>query len=83
MLLLSALMVSTVKYPTFKRVDWTMRKSLVALVSAIVILFFTLEWPQVTLAALFVCYLLYGMVRPWVSKRLRKEIEIDEEEFDE
>ncbi len=83
MLLLSALMVSTVKYPTFKRVDWTTRKSLAALVSAIVVIFFGVQWPQVTLAALFLCYLLYGLVRPWVSRAWRREIEIDEESADE
>jgi CDP-diacylglycerol---serine O-phosphatidyltransferase len=80
MLLLSVMMVSTVKYPTFKHVDWTMRKSLATFVAALVILCLALQWPQVTLAALFVFYLIYGMVRPWVSKRLRKEIEIEEDE---
>ena len=80
MLLLSVMMVSTVKYPTFKHVDWTMRKSLATFVAALVVLFLALQWPQVTLAALFVCYLIYGMVRPWVSKRLRKEIENEEDE---
>ena len=80
MLLLSAMMVSTVKYPTFKHVDWTMRKSLATFVVALVVLFLGLQWPQVTLAALFVFYLVYGLVRPWVSKRVRKEIEIEEDE---
>ena len=80
MLLLSAMMVSTVKYPTFKHVDWTMRKSLATFVVVLAVLFLGLQWPQVTLAALFVCYLIYGLVRPWVSKRLRKEIEIEDDE---
>ena len=47
---------------------------------ALVVLFLGLQWPQVTLAALFVFYLVYGLVRPWVSKRVRKEIEIEEDE---
>jgi CDP-diacylglycerol--serine O-phosphatidyltransferase len=38
---------------------------------------------EVTLAALFVAYLLYGLVRPWVSKRWRREIESDESDDDE
>jgi len=37
----------------------------------------------VTLAALFVAYLLYGLVRPWVSKRWRREIESDEDSEDD
>jgi CDP-diacylglycerol---serine O-phosphatidyltransferase len=31
----------------------------------------------------FVAYMLYGLVRPWVSKRWRREIEPDEEEPEE
>jgi CDP-diacylglycerol--serine O-phosphatidyltransferase len=80
MLLVSGLMVSTVKYPTFKKVDWTLRESLTAFVLTLVIGFFVLRWPEVTLSALFVFYLLYGLVRPWVSKRFRREIEIAEDE---
>jgi CDP-diacylglycerol--serine O-phosphatidyltransferase len=26
---------------------------------------------------LFSIYLLYGMIRPWISQRLRKEIEVE------
>jgi len=83
MLLLSGLMVSTLKYPTFKKIDWTLRESLAAFVGGLVVLFFGVQWPEVTLALLFVCYMLYGMVRPWLSKRLRREIEIEEEDDEE
>jgi CDP-diacylglycerol--serine O-phosphatidyltransferase len=38
------------------------------------------EW---TLAVLFVAYLLYGLVRPWVSRRWQREIESDEDDQDE
>jgi CDP-diacylglycerol--serine O-phosphatidyltransferase len=31
-------------------------------------------------AVIFVAYLTYGFVRPWVSKALRREIEDDEDE---
>jgi hypothetical protein len=30
-----------------------------------------------------VAYLLYGLARPWVSKRWQREIESDEDEQDE
>lgn len=83
MLVVSGLMVSTVKYPTFKKVDWSLRESLAALVGTLVVGFFALQWPEVTLSALFVSYLIYGLVRPWVSKRFRREIEIGEEDEDE
>ena len=83
MLLLSGLMVSTIKYPTFKKIDWKLRESLAAFVGGLVVLFFGVQWPEVTLSLLFVCYMIYGMVRPWVSKRLRREIEIEEEDDEE
>ena len=83
MLLLSGMMVSTVKYPTFKKIDWTLRESLAAFVGGLVVLFFGLQWPEVTLSSLFLCYLIYGMVRPWISKRLRSEIENEEDDSEE
>jgi CDP-diacylglycerol--serine O-phosphatidyltransferase len=38
---------------------------------------------QITLALLFIAYLLYGLARPWVSKRWQREIESDEEDEDD
>jgi len=74
MILLAVLMVSDVKYPTFKDLDWTPAAFAgVVLVALLLALNF-----QVTLAGLFVAYLLYGLVRPWVSKRFRREIEEDD-----
>ena len=31
-------------------------------------------------AVLFSIYLIYGLIRPWVSQRWRKEIEVDGDE---
>ena len=78
MVLLSALMVSNVRYPTFKYVDWTLQRSVAAFAAAVVVGLLLLLYFQVTLAVLFVAYLLYGLVRPWVSKRWRREIEAEE-----
>ena len=83
MIMLSWLMVSNVRYPTFKYVDWTPVRSVFALavvVIAALLLVAHFEW---TLAVLFVAYLLYGLVRPWVSKRWQREIESDEDAGDE
>ena len=73
-------MVSNVRYPTFKYIDWTLQKSVAAFAVVVVIAFGILEFKEVALAAVFVLYLLYGLVRPWVSKRWRQEIEPDEDE---
>jgi CDP-diacylglycerol---serine O-phosphatidyltransferase len=79
MVLLSILMVSNVRYPTFKYIDWTPVRSVAAFAGAVVVVLLLAVNFQVMLAALFVAYLLYGIVRPWVSKRWRREIESDEE----
>jgi len=78
MVLLSILMVSNVRYPTFKYIDWTPARSVAAFAAAVVAAMALAANFQVTLAALFILYMLYGLGRPWVSKRWRREIESDE-----
>lgn len=83
MILLSWLMVSNVRYPTFKYVDWTPVRSVAALAGVVITALFLVAHFEWTLAVLFVAYLLYGLARPWVSKRWQREIESDEDEQDE
>ena len=80
MLLLSGLMVSNVRYPTFKYIDWTLYRSVATFATVVIVGLLLAMYFQITLAGLFVAYLLYGLMRPWVSKRWRREIESDEEE---
>lgn len=82
MVLLAILMVSNVRYPSFKNVEWTMQRGVAALAVAVLAVLLLISHFEVTLAALFVVYLLYGLVRPWISKRWRQEIESDEESPD-
>jgi CDP-diacylglycerol---serine O-phosphatidyltransferase len=83
LLFLSVMMVSTVKYPTFKRFDikatGTFFKTMIAalLVGSIVV--FREKILYIVMPILFTAYLVYGFVRPWVSRRVRNEIEEDEE----
>jgi CDP-diacylglycerol---serine O-phosphatidyltransferase len=80
MMVLSWLMVSNLEYPSFKSVDWRTRRSFHwVLFSIIGIALIVLYW-QVMPAILFVSYLLYGLVRPWVGRRWRREIEIEPNE---
>jgi CDP-diacylglycerol--serine O-phosphatidyltransferase len=83
MVLLSGLMVSNVRYPTFKYIDWTRARSVAAFAAVVIIGLLLARYFQVTLAILFIAYMLYGLVRPWVSKRWRREIESDEEDEDD
>ena len=84
LLFLSAMMVSTVKYPSFKslglRSTSTFTKAIVAalfigslLVLGELILYYVLP-------AFFTLYLVYGFIRPRISGRMRREIEEDEDE---
>lgn len=84
MVFLSWMMVSEVKYPTFKKLDLratkTFTKTLVAVlfIGAVVILrekILTFVLPFV-----FTAYLVYGFIRPRVSRRVRYEIEDEDDE---
>ncbi len=82
LLLLSALMVSSVRYPTLKYISWTRARSAAAFAAVMVLALALFANFQITLALLFVAYMLYGLIRPWVSKRWQKEIESDEADED-
>ena len=81
---LSLMMVSQVKYPTFKKLDFRATRTFPKMVAIVVIigLFFIL-WDvllQFALPALFTAYLIYGFVRPFISGRMRHEIEEEDDE---
>src|SRR6201993_376480 len=81
LLFLSFMMFSRVEYPSFKAINWKTKKSIPRFLAIILVLIFTLlnyEWMP---AVLFLAYLLYGVLRPWLSREWRREIgaEIGEE----
>lgn len=75
MLFLSYLMISSIKYPSFKKVTWKTQRPLPWVVGAIIVLMFTIYYYQWMPALLLVIYALYGLIRPFIPKILRKEIE--------
>ena len=77
---LSMLMVSDVRYPSFKKVGWRTHTNPLVIVAALVILFMVVKYHYIMPAVLFSIYLIYGLIRPWVSQRWRKEIEVDGDE---
>lgn len=80
LLFLSFMMFSKVRYPSFKGLNWRTQKSLPAFLVVIVLLAFTAMNYKWMPAVLFVAFLLYGFVRPFISKAIRHEIEEDESE---
>lgn len=82
MVLLSYLMVSSLEYPSFKAVNWRTKRSFHwVLVTIFIIVFTVMNWHWMP-SVIFVTYLLYGLVRPWVSRKWRQEIEIEPECMD-
>ena len=82
---LSAMMVSTVKYPTFKTLGLRSSSTFVkAIIAALVLGFLLLlrEFLYYVLPAFFTLYLVYGFIRPRISRQMRREIE-EEDEADE
>ena len=84
LLFLSGMMVSEVKYPTFKKLDLratkTFTKTLLAILflgSALILQEKILYW---VLPLFFTTYLIYGFIRPRVSRRVRFEIEDDDDD---
>lgn len=75
MLGLSALMISDVRYPSFKKVDWRTKASPLALLVGTVFAVALFRYYWILPAVLFSLYLVYGLIRPWLSTRWRKGVE--------
>jgi CDP-diacylglycerol--serine O-phosphatidyltransferase len=84
MLFLSWMMVSHVRYPSFKSLDLratrTFTKTLVAILFVGCVLVLREKILVFVLPAFFTLYLIYGFVRPRLSRAWRREIEEDDED---
>lgn len=84
MLFLSWMMVSEVRYPSFKSLDLratrTFTKTLIAILFIGSLVVLRDKILVFVLPVVFTAYLVYGFVRPHISRRIRREIEEDEEE---
>ena len=75
LLFLSFMMFSRFQYPSFKAVNWRTKRSIPRFLIISLVIFVTVinyEWMP---AILFLSYLLYGFLRPWLSREWRREIE--------
>lgn len=86
MVFLSLMMVSEVKYPTFKSLDWRTKRTFPKMiVIAMVIGAFFIFWDkvlQLVLPVLFSAYLVYGLIRSKISRKMRHNIEEEDEDDD-
>jgi CDP-diacylglycerol--serine O-phosphatidyltransferase len=87
MVFLSFMMVSEVKYPSFKSLDWRAKRTFPKMVVIILIVGFLIIARQkvlpVVLPLFFTAYLVYGFIRPRLSRKMRDEIEQEEDEEEE
>lgn len=63
MLVIAVLMVSTIRYPAFKHFEWTVMRSALTFAAAVFAIILLALHFHVTLAALFLSYMLYGLIR--------------------
>ena len=83
MLFLAWMMFSKFKYPSFKGIGWKTKRSLPKFIAILAVIGFTVmnyEWMPFVI---FLAYLLYGFFRPFLSRRMQKEIEAEFEDDDD
>jgi CDP-diacylglycerol--serine O-phosphatidyltransferase len=72
MLLISFLMVSTIRYPSFKQIDWHTRARLRTFLGVLIIAAAIFFFKQFALVLLFLAYLLFGIGRHVMSSTRRR-----------
>ena len=80
MIFLSFMMFSRFKYPSFKALNWRTKGSIPRFIFIFLLLIFTVQKYMWMPAVIFIGYLLYGFLRPFLSHRMRHEIEEPEED---
>jgi CDP-diacylglycerol--serine O-phosphatidyltransferase len=83
MLFLAWMMFSGFKYPSFKSLNWRTTRSMPKFIAIVFVLIVTVMYYQWMPAVLFISYLLYGFFRPFLSRKMKKEIEEEEDDEEE
>ncbi|HEY5552469.1 MAG TPA: CDP-diacylglycerol--serine O-phosphatidyltransferase [Opitutaceae bacterium] len=80
LLLIAMLMISSVRYPSFKQVDWQMRARIRTFVLALTVIGLVIVFQEIALLVIFLGYIAYGLVshfrrgaRSRRARLLRKE----------
>lgn len=72
MVLISYLMVSTIRYPSFKQVDWSTRARLGSFVAVLLIVTFVFFFHEFALVVIFLFYVLFGLIRHGFTLQRRR-----------
>ena len=84
LLFLSAMMISTVKYPSFKSLGLRSTSTFIKAIVAALLIGLVLVLGEIllyyVLPAFFTLYLMYGFIRPRISRKVRYEIEEEDED---
>lgn len=78
LLFLSFMMFSKVRYPSFKTIDWRTQRPVPRMLLIVALLALIAQTYRYSLAILFTGYLLYGFIRPHISRKWRHELEDEE-----
>lgn len=62
LLLIAMLMISSVRYPSFKQVDWRMRARFRTFVLALIVIGLVIIFQEIALLLLFLGYIVYGLI---------------------
>jgi CDP-diacylglycerol--serine O-phosphatidyltransferase len=80
---LSWMMFSGFRYPSFKAINWRTTRSVPKFVAIVVTLSLTVMYYEWMPAVIFITYLLYGFLRPFLSRQIKEGIEEEIEDEDE
>jgi CDP-diacylglycerol---serine O-phosphatidyltransferase len=87
LLFLSAMMVSEVRYPSFKKLDFRATRPFLRIVLFTILVGLLLVLRgliiPIVLPLVFTAYLAYGFIRPRISREMRKEIEDEDDDEEE
>ena len=80
---LSWMMFSSFRYPSFKNINWRTTRSMPKFIAIAISISLTVMYYQWMPAVIFLTFLLYGFLRPFLSRQIKEGIEDELEDEDE
>ncbi len=83
LLVLSWMMFSGFRYPSFKAINWRTTRTIPKFIGIVTVISLTVMYYNWMPAVIFITYLLYGFLRPFLSRKIKEGIEDEIEDDDE